>query len=150
MGVCVRSYKNLPSCIYRETCDDSVVPGAVVPIAVNSHEDGSDIEILKNAETVRAEEEQEEKRRNRPRKTQMVSCDKMSAFGDDEITIVLEDNVQITLPKNITYWARDNVEEFLKLQDEARNSTIFIVAEKNFAGDSRVHFKLVSDSLLFA
>ncbi|KAJ8685825.1 hypothetical protein QAD02_021618 [Eretmocerus hayati] len=51
-----------------EACDNAVVPGAVVPIAVNSHEDGSDIEILKNAETVRAEEDQETKRRNRTRK----------------------------------------------------------------------------------
>ncbi|KAJ8685547.1 hypothetical protein QAD02_021340, partial [Eretmocerus hayati] len=71
-------------------------------------------------------------------------------FGDDKITMILEDKVQIILPKNVTYWARYNREEFLKLQDEARNSMLFIVAEKNVAHDFRVHFKRVSDSLLFA
>ncbi|KAJ8666042.1 hypothetical protein QAD02_007704 [Eretmocerus hayati] len=75
---------------------------------------------------------------------------KFKPFGDDKITMILEDKVQIILPKNVTYWARYNREEFLKLQDEARNSMLFIVAEKNVAHDFRVHFKRVSDSLLFA
>ncbi|KAJ8666035.1 hypothetical protein QAD02_007697 [Eretmocerus hayati] len=75
---------------------------------------------------------------------------KFKPFGDDKITMILEDKVQIILPENVTYWVRYNREEFLKLQDEARNSMLFIVAEKNVAHDFRVHFERVSDSLLFA
>ncbi|KAJ8684979.1 hypothetical protein QAD02_020772 [Eretmocerus hayati] len=75
---------------------------------------------------------------------------KFKPFGDDKITMILEDKVQIILPKNVTYWARYNREGFLKLQDEARNSMLSIVAEKNVADDSRLHFKRMSDSLLFA
>ncbi|KAJ8672243.1 hypothetical protein QAD02_003502 [Eretmocerus hayati] len=56
---------------------------------------------------------------------------KFKPFGDDKITMLLEDKVQIILPKHVTYWARGNKEKFLKLQDETRNPMLFIVAERN-------------------
>ncbi|KAJ8671990.1 hypothetical protein QAD02_003249 [Eretmocerus hayati] len=75
---------------------------------------------------------------------------KFKPFRDNKITMILGDKVQIIMLKNVTYWARDNREGFLELQDEARNSMLIIVAEKNLADNFKVHFKRVSDSLLFA
>ncbi|KAJ8666174.1 hypothetical protein QAD02_007836 [Eretmocerus hayati] len=75
---------------------------------------------------------------------------KFLPFGREKITMIINDSIQVILPKNITGWAQRNPEEFLKLQSESQNYMLFFVVERNFIDDYRIHFKRISDSLLFA
>ncbi|KAJ8677760.1 hypothetical protein QAD02_013547 [Eretmocerus hayati] len=74
---------------------------------------------------------------------------RFSVFGENRITMILGERFEVVLPRNISSWFRKYGEEFLKLQEEARNSRLFIMIERNHVNDIRIHFKREFDSLLF-
>ncbi|KAJ8684605.1 hypothetical protein QAD02_020398 [Eretmocerus hayati] len=70
---------------------------------------------------------------------------RFSVFEENRITMILGERFEVVFPRNRSYWFRKYREEFLKLQDEARNLRLFIVIERNHVN----HFKREFDSLLF-